>query len=95
MANMPKAATTQADSAASAAQVCKDYHQATCKPAAQRPKDACGYIGVSIAQLWVLHRTDPDFPRSLKPSPNVTLFRTSELDAYLERVQARTNGKAA
>ncbi|WP_028456301.1 helix-turn-helix transcriptional regulator [Chitinilyticum litopenaei] len=50
-------------------------------PPALRPKDAAPYIGVSVAQLNRLVAAGKLKP--VKPSPAVTLFKTTDLDAYL------------
>ena len=51
-----------------------------------RPEEASVLLGVSNSTLWRWARGDgpPSFPKPLKLSRRVTVWRLAELDAWLE-----------
>ncbi|WP_043649473.1 helix-turn-helix transcriptional regulator [Chitinilyticum litopenaei] len=54
-------------------------------PPALRPRDAAVFLGISLAHYWRLIAAGK-IPAPAKPSPAVTLSKTADLQAYLDRV---------
>lgn len=48
-----------------------------------RPVKAAEKLGVSQATVWRWARTKPGFPKPIKLGPHVTVWRESELDAFI------------
>lgn len=44
-------------------------------------------LGISVSYVWKLHRTDPDFPRTVRLGPRATRWRDDEIDAWIEQQQ--------
>lgn len=53
------------------------------QPAVLRPRDAAGYLGVSVRYLYILAERDPLFPRKITFSSRHVGWRREALDAYL------------
>ncbi|WP_419927210.1 helix-turn-helix transcriptional regulator [Candidatus Poriferisocius sp.] len=56
-------------------------------PQVIRPAEAAVWLGISQATLWRWARGHghSDFPRPLRLSPGVTVWRIADLEAWLER----------
>lgn len=53
------------------------------------------YIGgVSPATFFRYMKNDPDFPKGIKLSQRCTVFRKSDLDAYLQRKASQSQAAA-
>ena len=50
-----------------------------------RAPEAAKKAGFSVPTLWRKSKSDPDFPRPVKISENITGWVSEELDAYLQR----------
>lgn len=53
-----------------------------------RPAQAAEKLGVSAATVWRWARTKPGFPKPIKLGSHVTVFRESELDAFIISMNA-------
>lgn len=48
-----------------------------------RPKAGAEYLGIGLSTFFKYAKSDPYFPRGIKLSTRCTVYRQSELDAYL------------
>lgn len=50
-----------------------------------RPKQTAEKFGMALPTLWAKSKKDPDFPKPIKLSENITGWVEAEVDAYLEK----------
>ena len=50
-----------------------------------RPRQTAEKCGMALPTLWRKAKDDPDFPKPIKLSENLTGFIESEVEAYLEK----------
>ena len=48
-----------------------------------RPAQAAKYLKIGRTTLWRWAKEKANFPRPIRMSPTITVFRRSELDAYI------------
>ncbi|WP_083582162.1 helix-turn-helix transcriptional regulator [Halomonas aestuarii] len=53
-----------------------------------RPRQVAKYLEVSIATVWRWAAERPDFPRSRKIGPRVTVWDLNEIDAWVDAQQS-------
>lgn len=56
-------------------------------PGVMRPKAAAEYLGMGLSTLWRRSKQDPDFPKPFKLGPRTTCFNTTDVVAFLNRMQ--------
>lgn len=72
------------------------HHHNPAKNAAQqlreclRVPDVAAFLGCGVATVWRRTKDDPTFPRPIKLSERVTVWKLSEIEAWVEsrRVQS-------
>jgi len=75
------------------------HHHTTTKNAAQQLRECLRVKGVAtllacgVATVWRRTKDDPTFPKPIKLSPRVTVWKLSELEAWIE--SRRVQGGAA
>lgn len=75
------------------------HHHTPTKNAAQqlreclRVKGVAAFLGCGVATVWRRTNDDPTFPKPIKLSPRVTVWRVKELEAWIE--SRRVKGGAA
>lgn len=55
-----------------------------------RVKGVAAYLGCGVATVWRRTKDDPTFPKPIKLSPRVTVWKLSEIEAWVQsrRVQS-------
>ena len=61
-------------------------------PAVLRPRDAAAYLGIGRSTLWRWAQCKPKFPKPCKLADRVTVWKKSELDAFLEQRASAIEG---
>ena len=75
------------------------HHHAPTKNAAQqlreclRVPDVAAFLGCGVATVWRRTKDDPTFPKPIKLSPRVTVWRITELEDWI--TSRRVQGGAA
>ena len=52
-----------------------------------RVKETAAYLGCGVATVWRKMRDDPTFPKSIKLSERVTVWKLSELEAWINSLR--------
>jgi prophage regulatory protein len=50
-----------------------------------RPKQTAEKLGMALPTLWAKSKKDPDMPKPIKLSENITGWVEAEVDAYIEK----------
>lgn len=59
-----------------------------------RPNAAAVYLGIAISTFFKYAKYEPHFPKGIKLSARCTVYRQSELDAYLQRKASQSKAAA-
>lgn len=54
-----------------------------------RPRQAADALGIGMSTFWLWAKTDPDFPKLIKMSPQCTVVREQDLIDYVEKKAKR------
>lgn len=57
-----------------------------------RPRDAAKALGTSESQFWALAKRDPEFPQLIRLSARVTIVRSADIEAYVEKKAKQSAG---
>lgn len=53
----------------------------------KRPKPSAAHLEIGLSTLWRWAKERHDFPKPIKLSPRVTVFRVADLEAFITRQQ--------
>ena len=54
-----------------------------------RVKETAAYLGCSVPTVWRKMRDDPAFPKSIKLSERVTVWKLSELESWISSLRGK------
>jgi len=54
-----------------------------------RVKETAAYLGCSVPTVWRKMRDDPTFPKSIKLSERVTVWKLSELESWISSLRGK------
>lgn len=49
------------------------------------------YLGMGNSTVWRKAKTDPEFPKPIKLSERITVWRVADLEAYIERMASEVS----